>query len=280
MVGPVAGSQGRTQRFEPGSSRKRATLIRTEIIQERKSCRIRDLRTGLIIGVVDHYLHRDLQVPHLSLHGFRNPKTDIVYGADFVLLASTLLKCPVEEVRPYTKRNRGASVNALQAVEDLFDLCRIGHLDQKGRAQLPGPRKLFVIASQLFADALRGEDPLSPDHLLDLEQDGIPVLEYEGGPITDRDSAPLLQVDDALAKGISLAFVFLERQHVFQCQRLHKPYACLMTSIGCRVGFPPPACVSWTPTEDNLTRPNPLERPPPPGPLLPRSSSTDRRTRP
>src|SRR2546427_3187295 len=122
MVGPVAGSQGRTQRPEPGSSQKRATLIRAEIIQKRKSCRIRDLRTGLIIGVVDHYLHRDLQVPHLSLNRLRNPKPDIVHSADFVFLASSLLKCPVEEMRPYTERNRGASVNALEAVEDLFDL--------------------------------------------------------------------------------------------------------------------------------------------------------------
>src|SRR5437899_10819500 len=62
-----------------------------------------------------------------------------------------------------------------------------------------------------------------------------------------RDSAPLVQVDDALAQGGSLAFVFLERQHVFHCQRRHKPYARLTTSIGCRVGFPPPACVSWSP---------------------------------
>ena len=150
-------------------------------------------------------------------------------------------------MRPYAERNRGAPVDALQPVEDRFDLRRIGHLDQEGRAQLTGPRNLFVIAFHLFADALRSEDPLSPDHLLDLEQDGVPVLEYEGDPITDRDAAPLLQVDDALAKGVSLALVFLERQHVLQCQLLHKPYARLTTSIGCRVGFPPPACVSWTP---------------------------------
>src|SRR2546426_11661972 len=70
---------------------------------------------------------------------------------------------------------------------------------------------------------------------------------FRSDPIADRNPAPLLQVDDALAKGVSIALVFLERQHVFQCQRLHKPYARLMTSIGCRVGFPPPACVSWTP---------------------------------
>src|SRR2546422_6315832 len=55
--------------------------------------------TTLFRSVVDHYLHRDLQVPHLSHHRLRNPKTDIVHGADFVLFASPLLKCPVEEVR-------------------------------------------------------------------------------------------------------------------------------------------------------------------------------------
>ena len=58
-----------------------------------------------------------------------------------------------------------------------------------------------VVDVELILDLFGPDDPLDPDHLLDLEERGLAVLEDECDERTERDPAGALSGDDSRAEG-------------------------------------------------------------------------------
>src|SRR2546422_5286590 len=103
----------------------------------------RSLRIGLIIWVVDHYLHRDLQVPHLSLHRFRNPKTrSEEHTSELQSRLHLVCRLLLEKKKIGEHREAPVGVTGVGAAPYVptFRISHHRHPPAGGAATVPGPR--------------------------------------------------------------------------------------------------------------------------------------------
>src|SRR6185437_7249361 len=93
--------------------------------------------------------------------------------------------------------------------------------DEDRDGDLPLPGEELVVRLDLVQDGRLRRDPLGPQHLLDLEEDGVAVLEDGGDVLTDLDAARLLRLDHARAEARADGLVLPDGQDLVALDGLH-----------------------------------------------------------
>src|SRR6058998_1233538 len=117
-------------------------------------------------------------------------------------------------------------IQEMVRAERLVDAERIAEEVEVYNTLLPGPER--VVDLDLLRDPLRVHEPLSADHLLDLEPHGLPVLEDEREIAAHGDATVPLELDDLAAPRVADLLVVDEVQDL---RRLELPHGSLLETV-------------------------------------------------
>ena len=179
----------------------------------------------LVSWVVDHKANGRRRVHEPAGQRRWDLEAKVLDGCHLLLFRMAALESSRQLVLPDDELD-AAAVDALKAVDGSPDLglaheMKISDLDEQSGRKLPVAGHQRVVRVELFLNLAVLDDPLSPDHLLHLEQDGLPVLEEESDVVSDGQPTVPLESDDTRPHLLPSALVFQEVLHISHLDGLH-----------------------------------------------------------
>src|SRR2546429_57968 len=193
----------------------RGSALSRQVGEQRGAHGVRDGGDGVPVMVVVDAQREARAGAQARNHGRRQLETQKVHGGSLlVVLALEVLVRDREDSLAAAHLHPAAVLDALEPGELAAPLLLIRKFEQQRHLPVVAVGNERVVGAQLLLNALRLEDALATQHLLDLILHGETVLEGPGGMRADRKLPRAFVLEHLRPKCRALARVALQRQQL------------------------------------------------------------------